>query len=171
MTKRFGALALAAALPLTVLAGTSASAVSAPPGDRPCRGEYSNGKAFRATAGGAQRTNRGDFALSNKAGNGRRGETAMRIPRGAQIVMTGRLSQDTGLNNQKPCPGERMSLNVRKAGQTSYVVANRNVITNGVGLVSHVMTVDRDLRFFSNFNLDANTPGARSGNVLVQTRP
>lgn len=182
MSKRLGALALAAAMPLTVLAAAAASA--APPNDRPCRGEYSNGKPFRLAVAGQERVLPNDpqgrlardYALSNKPGNGRRGETAMRVTKGAQIVLSARLSQVTsvsaqGIENQKPCPGERVSLHVRKRGQTRYAQVNNDVVTRDLGRVVHVMTADRDFRFFANFNLDAVTPGARSETVLVQTKP
>lgn len=163
MCKRFGAIALAvASLPLVVLSAAGpASAQEGPPPGRPCGNNYTNGQEF------AMRT-----SPTPARGNGRRGETAVRVSRGAEVVLGSRLFLAATDNRAaKVCPGERVGFYARDAGRTEYVLLNSpDPVTDFGGLVQLSKIARVDFRFFSNYNINAVTVGVRTGQTLVQTR-
>ena len=167
MHKRFGALALAiASLPLVVLsAGTAVAQEGTPPAGRPC----ANGPGYTSIEGNP-------FLLSTSPkpsqGVGRRGETAVRVSRGAEVALAARLKRGPVTGPQKECPNERVGFYVRNAGSSQYVlIRGTDVVTDGRGLVAASKIASRDFRFFANYNTNATTIGARSSTTLVQTRP
>lgn len=166
MDKRFGALALAiSSLPLVIMSAGAASAQEGtPPAGRPC----ANGPGYAAAAGNP-------FFLTTSpvptARAGRRGETAVRVNRGAEVALAARLKRGPRTGPLKECPNERVGTFVRDRGQSNYVLLKSNTLTNSRGLVFARKRAFQDFRFYANYNVSANVIGARSGATLVQTRP
>lgn len=152
-----------ASLPVLLLAGATAASAQSAPGGRPCsdkNGNYTNGV----------ENNQAPYELRRSPtgvkGAGRNGETAVRVRRGAELELGARL-----LRNQKPCPGERVGFYTRQAGRSQYVLIRQtNPTTAADGLINASTIVNRDLRFFANYNTGPTTLGARTPTTLVQTR-
>lgn len=86
------------------------------------------------------------------------------VNRGAIVRLTSRLIKP-GLE----CGNERIGFYTRPRGGTVFRLAVGQT-SNSRGLVDASFTVRDDFRWYTNFNINANTPGARSSSGLVQVR-
>ena len=162
MFKRLAALTVASVSFPLLAVSTAGPAVAqqGPPDGRPCGNNYTNGQPFQ------MRT-----SPTPARGAGRKGETAVRVRRGAEVVLGSRLLLAQSNGPSKPCPNQRVGFFTRDAGRSQYVlVPNRNRVTNSAGLVRASKIANRDFRFFASYNINATTIGVRSGTTLVQIR-
>lgn len=169
MPKRSSVLAVAAlTLPMAaVLVAGPASAQevqreagerrSAPPADRPCGSNYTNGQRYE---------------LSNNPrpvpGAGRQGQTAVRVARGAEVRMSSRLQSVPANGPSRPCPGQRVTI-LAGSANSAFRAVNSNRTTDATGTVYGSRRANSDFRFFSRYT-SGRTIAAQTPTTLVQVR-